>query len=250
MTATCTVATIGAMPSNAVPGFLPSRHGLPFPNAWPPGPTVRLGPLDPRLVGIGDASQGLCGGMALTVRDLFEAGIAPPRDAVLPPNGSPRFRAIVRRQVQSLDWLRVPLRYYDLQALRPDPPNPLSRALRRDVPRIASVRTEWPAIRAEIDAGRLPVIGTVRVASASPWHLANNHQVLGFAYDERPDWIAIRVYDPNRPGIDDIELRASINPDEDEPWHRRVRMGRSDGDPLLGWFLQPYPPPRSLRAWR
>ena len=108
--------------SAAVPGFLPSRHGFPFANRWPPGPTITFGPFDPRVVGIGDASAGLCGGMVATVRDLFEAGIAIPPSAEPPANGSPRFRAVVRRQVESLDWLRVPLRYYDLQAFRPDPP--------------------------------------------------------------------------------------------------------------------------------
>jgi hypothetical protein len=244
------MATIATMPSNAVPGFLPSRHGLPFANAWPKGPTVRLGPLDPRWVGIGDASQGLCGGMALTVRDLFEAGIEPPRDPVLPANGSPRFRAIVRRQVESLDWLRIPLRYYDMQAFRPDPPNLIARLLGREVPRVRSVAVEWPLIRAEIDAGRLPMIGTLMIASSNPMLLGFNHQVLGYAYDETPDRIAIRVYDPNRPGDDAIELRATIDPDDDEAWRDRIALSRSDGHPLLGWFLQPYPRPRSLRAWR
>ena len=238
------------MPTNAVPGFLPSRSGLPFPNTWPPGPTVTLGPIDPRWVGIGDASQGLCGGMALTVRDLFEAGIEPPRDAELPVNGTPRFRAIVRRQVESLDWLRIPLRYYDLQAFRPDPPTPLSRILRREVPRVGAIRREWPRIRAEIDAGRLPVIGTIRISSPNPMLLGLNHQVLGFGYDVTDERIAIRVYDPNRPGQDDVELRAIIDLDEDESWADRIRLGRSDGDVLLGWFLQPYPRPGSLHAWR
>jgi hypothetical protein len=238
------------MPSNAVSGFLPSRNGLPFANAWPPGPTVRLGPIDPRWVGIGDASQGLCGGMALTVRDLFEAGIAPPTDLQAPANGSPRFRAIVRRQVESLDWLRVPVRYYDLQAFRPDPQTAVSRLLRREVPRVAAVRREWPRIRAVIDAGRLPMIGTITIASPNPLLLGLNHQVLGYAYDEAPGRIAIRVYDPNRPGRDDIELRATVNLDGGEEWRDRIRLSRSDGYPLIGWILQPYPRPRSLRAWR
>jgi hypothetical protein len=238
------------MPSNAVPGFLPSRNGLPFANAWPPGPTIRLGPIDPRWVGIGDSSQGLCGGMVLTVRDLFEAGIEPPHDPELPVNGSPRFRSIVRRQVQSLDWLRVPLRYYDRQAFRPDPPTALSRLLRRELPRVIAVREEWPRLRAAIDAGSLPVIGTIRISSPNPMLLGLNHQVLGFAYDETPERIVIRIYDPNRPGRDDVELRADIDPDGDEPWPDRIRLGRPDGDPLLGWFVQPYPRPGSLHAWR
>ena len=61
------------MSENAVPGFLPSRQGLHFANSYPPGPTVRIGFLDPRLIGVGDASAGLCGGMCFTVRDLLNS---------------------------------------------------------------------------------------------------------------------------------------------------------------------------------
>ena len=39
--------------SNAVPGFLPSRDGLHFANRFESGPTVRLGFLDPRIIGVG-----------------------------------------------------------------------------------------------------------------------------------------------------------------------------------------------------
>ncbi|MCJ7709724.1 MAG: hypothetical protein MUQ32_02735, partial [Chloroflexi bacterium] len=80
--------SVGGEIIGAVPGFLPSVHGLPFANAFPPGPTLRLGFLDPRLVGFGDASAGLCGGMALTARDLYEAGLAAPDGADPPANGS------------------------------------------------------------------------------------------------------------------------------------------------------------------
>ena len=98
--------------SNAVPGFLPSANGLHFPNRFPPGPTLRLGPLDPRLIGIGDAAAGLCGGMSWLVRERFEAGRPIESDTVAPANGSPLFRALVRRQVLSLDWLRTPIAFW------------------------------------------------------------------------------------------------------------------------------------------
>jgi hypothetical protein len=231
------------MIERAVPGFLPSRHGLRFPNAFPPGPTLQLGPLDPRLLGIGDASQGLCGGIALTARDLWAAGIEAPADATVPPaNGSPRFRALVRRQVESLDWLRVPLRYLDLQAFRPDPPTGLAVLLGRRPARAVALERELPRIRAEIDAGRPCMVGLIRVAGASPWLLARNHQVLAWAYGLAEGSITIRVYDPNHPGRDDVELRASSA----DGGH----LEQSTGEPLLGWFRQPYPPPRSVRAWR
>jgi hypothetical protein len=239
------------MRAAAVPGFRPSVHGFRYANRWPPGPTIRLGPLDPRLIGIGDASAGLCGGMVATVRDLFEAGIAPPADAHPPADGSPRFRAIVRRQVQSLAWGRVPLRYWDLQAWRPDPPAGLAAVLRREPARVVAVEREWPRVRAAIEAGRLPVVGLVRVAGWSPRLLTVNHQVLGYAFEEDEAGFRIRVYDPNHPGRDDVELRAEIAPLDGRPARERIRLAQSTGEPLLGFFRQPDPPPPgSLRAWR
>ena len=234
----------------AVPGFLPSQHGFHFANRWPAGPTVTFGPFDPRILGIGDASAGLCGGMVTTARDLFEAGIAPPADTEPPANGSPRFRAIVRRQVESLDWLRVPLRFYDLQAARPDPPTRLSVALRRPPPRVVAVRDEWPRIRADIEAGRAPIVGLVRVAGWSPRLLTANHQVLAYAYDEDAAGFRIRVYDPNHPGRDDVELVARLDGSGARHPDERVRLAQSTGEPLLGFFRQPYARPRSLAAWR
>jgi hypothetical protein len=236
--------------SAAVPGFLPSQHGFRFANRWPPGPTVTFGPFDPRILGVGDASAGLCGGMVTTARDLFEAGIAPPIDTDPPANGSPRFRAIVRRQVESLDCLRAPLRFYDLQAARPDPPTCLSAAVRRPPSRIVAIRDEWPKIRADIEAGHAPIIGLVRVAGWSPWLLTANHQVLAYAYDEEAAGFRIRVYDPNHPGRDDVELVARLDGSGVRHPDGRVRLAQSTGELLLGFFRQRYSRPRSLAGWR
>jgi hypothetical protein len=232
-----------------VPGFLPSVHGLAFPNAFPPGPTVTIGPLDPRRIGIGNASAGLCGGMALTARDLWANGLAAPGDPSPPPNGSRRFRALVRRQVQSLDWLRVPLRYFDLQAFRPDPPSRLARLLGREPPRVQAVLVEWPRIRRELAAGRPAVVGLVRTAGASPWRLTRNHQVLAWAWEETPDTITVRLYDPNHPRRDDVALHLRIA-GRPGPWRDRVALSQTTGEPLLGFFLQPCPSPGSIAAWR
>ena len=236
--------------AGAVPGFLPSVHGLAFANAFPPGPTLRLGPLDPRIVGFGDAAAGLCGGMALTARDLYEAGLPAPDGEEPPANGSPRFRALVRRQVQSLDWLRVPARYLDLQALRPDPPSGLAAVLHREPPRVVALLEEWPRIRAEIDRGHPSVVGLIRTAGGSPWSLTRNHQVLAFAYGADDGLVILRVYDPNHPRRDDVELRVSIAPGRGAPWRDRIRLAQATGEPLLGFFRQPYPGPGPVRAWR
>jgi hypothetical protein len=239
--------------TNAVPGFLPSIHGLRFANAFPAGPTLTIAGLDPRRVGFGDASAGLCGGMALTARDLYEAGSVAPVEGAPPANGSPRFRSLVRRQVESLDWFRVPLRYLDLQAFRPDPPAGFSSVLRREPPRVDAVLREWPRIRDEIDAGHPSVVGLIRAAGWSPWYLTRNHQVLAYAYEETPEGITIHVYDPNHPMRDDVTLTVQVAAGADartRPWRERIALRQSTGEPLLGFFRQPYPTPRSVRAWR
>ena len=228
--------------TNAVLDFRPSRHGLHFANRYPPGPTVRLGPLDPRVVGVADASAGLCGGMCFLVRDLFERAVDPPPDREPPANGSPRFRAIVRRQVQSLDWLRLPVRFWSLAGLHPPRATWWSRLLRR-APIGEVVRDlEWPRIRDEIDRGRLAQVGLVRTNGRSPRSLTRNHQVLAYGYRAEPDLVTIRIYDPNWPDRDDVELRMHVDR------AGAVRFEQSTGEPLHGFFLAPYVP-AAPRAW-
>jgi hypothetical protein len=229
------------MPANAVPLFRPSLHGLHFANRYPPGPTIRLGALDPRLVGIGDASAGLCGGMAFTVRDLWEHNVLPPPDTEPPANGTPRFMSIVRRQVQSLDWFRLPLDFWAHAALYPSQRTWWSRLLGR--PSLgAHVRdTEWARIRAEIDAGRLAQVGLVRVVGTNPRALTQNHQVLGWAYREEPGLRVLSIYDPNWPDRDDVELRMDLA-------GSTAAFGQTTGEPLHGFFLAPYRPARPV-AW-
>jgi hypothetical protein len=182
--------------SNAIPGFLPSVHGLHFANRYPPGPTIRLGLIDPRWVGVGDAEAGLCGGMSWFVRERFENGQPIPAATAVPDNGSPLFRAIVRRQILSLDWLRGPLRFWLAAG---------STSTRR---KTRTLEVEWPRIRAAIDAGRLPMLGLVRHHSWNPFNLTKDHQVLAFAYDSTGPTgpHTLRLYDPNWPNRDDVSI--------------------------------------------
>jgi hypothetical protein len=197
--------------SNAVPDFLPSTNGLRFANRFAPGPTVRLGPIDPRWVGIGDASAGLCGGMSWYVRERFVAGLPVPPDTDAPTNGSPLFRALVRRQVQSLDWLRTPLRIWWMGA------SGTERALQQ------TRSAEWPGIRADIDAGRLAMVGLVRQTGLDPSKLTDNHQVLAYAYEIDADAITIRLYDPNWPARDDVMVTLGTG------------ISQMTGEPLFGF---------------
>ena len=180
--------------SNAVAGFLPSTHGLRFANRFPPGPTLKVGPLDPRWLGIGDASAGLCGGMAWYTRERFATGRPIPPDMEAPENGSPLFRALVRRQVRSLRWMLTSIRFWWAGVIGPE------RALR------ATRERAWPGIRAAIDAGRLPLVGLVRHQGPSPWAMTGSHQVLAYGYDVDGAAVTIRVYDPNWPCRDDVTL--------------------------------------------
>jgi len=182
--------------SNAVDGFLPSIHGLHFANTYPSGPTVKLGVIDPRWVGVGDADAGLCGGMSWLVREWFEDGRTIPPDTSAPANGSPLFRAIVRRQILSLDWLRGPVRFW-LAAL--SPPERL---------RERTLDVEWPMVRGAIDAGRLPILGLVRHRGWNPFDLSKDHQVLVYGYETAGPAgpTTLRVYDPNWPNRDDVSI--------------------------------------------
>src|SRR5262245_58446696 len=97
--------------SAVVEGFVPSVHGLHFANAFPSVPALHF-PVPPGApvlqLPIGNAADGLCGGMCWYVRERFEAGEPIPPDRVAPGPESPLFLSIVRRQAMSLDWLRVP----------------------------------------------------------------------------------------------------------------------------------------------
>lgn len=197
--------------SNAVPGFVPSTHGLHFPNRFPKGPTVRFGPIDPRLIGIGDASSGLCGGMSWYVRSRFEAGLPAPTDTQPPKNGSQLFKALVRLQVKSLDWLRTPLGFWWMGAFGQD------RIARR------TRETQWPRIRATIDAGRLAQVGLVRHSGLNPWNLTRSHQVVGYGYTIEGETVRLSIYDPNWPDRDDVAVVIEPN-----------LIRQSTGEPLYG----------------
>jgi hypothetical protein len=199
---------------SAVPGFLPSTHGLHFANRFPPGPTVRLGPFDTRwFAGVGDAANGLCGGMAWYVRERFEAGLPIPPDRDPPVNGSPLFQALVRRQVLSLEWMRTPLGFWWMGARGHD-----DEARRtRD--------SECPKIEATIASGHLAMVGLVRHEGLNPFKLTESHQALAYACDAQGGATTVRIYDPNHPDVDDITLVADL-----------TGIRQSTGETLYGFF--------------
>jgi hypothetical protein len=179
--------------SHVVPNFLPSEDGLHFPNSYPSGPTVRIGPLDPRLIGVGDASMGLCGGMCFFVRRKFKANQPVPTQTTVPDNGSDLFKQLVREQVRSLRLGLVPVRFWRVSAM--------DEAARKKYTR----DTAWPAIRRSLDGNSLTQIGLIRQTARNPFKLIGNHQVLAYGYEIGDDAsIRVRIYDPNHPNRDNV----------------------------------------------
>src|SRR5215207_2375711 len=101
------------MTSVRVPGFRPSASGLHFPNAFPHVPNLEIDLPGGLTVPVGDAANGLCGGMAWTVRDLFEAGLAPP-DMTTAPGDGPVFHYVADRLLDSLSLPFGPATYLKL----------------------------------------------------------------------------------------------------------------------------------------
>lgn len=205
--------------------FRPSRHGFAFPNTWPAAPAVTFRTPAGR-VGVGNAALGLCGGMVFAALDYWQAGRPPPPGQPAP--GSPLFRFIVRRLVDS--W-RIPAgvaRYYAGMVSGDDAL--AARTLRR----------QWPAARALLDAGRPAALGVITVASPSPLLLGRCHQVLAYAYTAAGDEVSIAVYDPNSGPDDGVVIQFATAP----------RAGRGPAFrhnidiawPVRGFFVTRYAP--------
>ncbi len=195
------------MTSVRVPGFLPSTNGLHFLNYYPHEPTLTIALPLGRVLPIGDAANGLCGGMAFTVADFYEAKRSVPTDTQPPPAGSPLYQYIVKRLFDSFNLPLGISRYLELM----EPAFP-DVGLGFGLPGRASVMVtdEWPRIQALLDAGHLVPLGLVKVKSSAPEDLGKNHQVLAYGYDLEGTDLTLHLYDPNYADRDDVQLSLSI----------------------------------------
>ena len=225
------------MITRAVPGFLPSTSGFAFPNRFPRVPVRSIGIPGIVSVPIGDASNGLCGGMAFAARDYFEAG-KPPPEVAEPPGEGPLFDYFVDRLFDSFDLPLGPARYLKLMSPHlPDGETFLSRLGIGPRGRAwQMIREEWPKVRADIDAGHPSLLGLVRVMSNNPLDLKENHQVLAYAYDLEDSALTLRLYDPNLPNRDDVTMSLSLA-DPNAPTPVRSFPG---GPRIFAFFRVPY----------
>lgn len=225
-----------------VPGFKPSVNGFHFINSFPHEPDLQihlpgLGP-----IAIGDASNGLCGGMVYAVRDVFQTPtLVPVATDKLPESGTPLFKYIVDRLIASFDIPSLGfMKYYDWM-LTPDgdagwPPFIMRRGVAW-----RTIVEEWPArIRPELDAGRLCCLGLVTVAGVNPAELGKNHQVLAYGYDlDGADRLTLRIYDPNTAPdkADDVAISLDLGrPKDATPITHTVSIGT----PIRGFFRTEY----------
>ncbi|MGH2465904.1 MAG: hypothetical protein ACRDGI_10625 [Candidatus Limnocylindrales bacterium] len=217
--------------------FRPSVNGFGFANRWPHVPPIRLrvgGPVPVELA-IGDAANGLCGGMAFAALDLWLAGVPAPTGAEPPLEGTPAFRYLVRRQVDSFELGLGPARFYLLGAPWRSAASRSAEVLRRELPRI----------RRALAAGQPVAIGLVHAVSANPASLIQDHQVVAHEIEAgpAPDTLRLLIYDPNLPGDDTVRLTVGRDASGS------LEIGYSAGPPVVAFFRQGYRP-HDPRPWR
>jgi hypothetical protein len=217
--------------------FSASTNGFAFANRWPHVAPLRFrvgGPVPVELA-IGDAANGLCGGMAFAALDLWFAGVAAPAGAQPPVEGSAPFRYLVRRQLDSFELGLGPARFYLLGAPWRSAASRWAEVLRRELPRV----------RRQLAAGRPLALGLVHAVSANPATLIQDHQVVvhGIEAGPEPGTISLRIYDPNLPADDSVRLVVSRDP------AGALELTYSGGPPVVAFFKQGYSP-RDPEPWR
>jgi hypothetical protein len=186
---------------------------------------------------IGDASNGLCGGMAFAARDYFEAKRPPPDDSTAPGEG-PLFDYLGGRLFDSFDLPFGPARYLELMSpLLSDGETIWSRLGIGPHGRAwQTVRGEWPKVRADIDAGHPSALGLIKVKSTDPRQLKQDHQVLAYGYDLEGGILRLRLYDPNKPDRDDVTVSLSVS----DPSHSTAITSWPSSGPVYAFFRVAY----------
>lgn len=192
--------------------FLPSTSGFHFANSFAPNPHFTISVFG-QPVPIGDASNGLCGGMCYAVRDYHQSGVGIPTYRQAPSTGI-LYDYMVRRLYDSFNLPSGPVKYLHLM----DP----SLADLETVPSggifqpahsraWVMINEEWPRIKADLDTNKPSPLALVLLKSTDPLQLGYNHQVLAYGYSLVGSDLFINYYDPNLPDNDNQVLYANIS---------------------------------------
>ncbi len=224
-------------PTAVMTGFDPLKHGFRFNNAFPPHPHIQL-PTPFGRIRIGDAKNGLCGGMVFAALDYFYAG-QPVPDVKKPPSGDILFDYIVKRLYDSFNLPFGVGGYIEL--MQPDLPDHAAGLNALSSRAWRTVRQEWPIIKTLLDAGQPCPLGLARVKSSDLRKLGENHQVMTYGYDVKDDLLTLFIYDPNYQDNPNIRIMLDLS-DPEGP----TTMKYSTGEPLYAFFHVRYrfnPPP-------
>lgn len=221
--------------SRAVPGFLPSSNGCHFGNSFH-GPDLVVDLPAFGKVNVGDAANGVCGGMVFVARDFFEAHARMAADTQPPANGTPLFQYVTGRLIDSFDLPSGVLEYFTWMNT-PDHDTKVWIADRRGIA-WKTIVEQWPTVKSTIDSGHPCPLGLVTVYSHNPSDLGFNHVVCAYAYDLADDGdLIIRVYDPNSPNKDNVQLSLNVgNPSQTTPIAHNINISH----PVRGFFAVPY----------
>lgn len=207
----------------AVANFKPSTNGFHFGNSFSgPDHTVNVPGIG--TVNIGNASNGVCGGMVFAVRDFFEAKLPIVAGTMPPAAGTPLFTYITGRLLDSFNIPGGIIEYFSWMNT-PDHDSGVWIAVRRGVAWL-TIKDQWPAIKACIDSGHPCPLGLVTVRSLDPADLGHCHVVLAYGYflDDSGN-LTITVYDPNSPDNDGIEMSLNIgNPTHSTPISHNINI--------------------------
>jgi hypothetical protein len=220
-----------------IQSFLPSTAAFHFSNSFPHVPLLNIDILG-NQVPIGDAANGLCGGMALAARDYHESGLPIPNITSAPSSGQ-LFDYLVKRLLDSFNLPIGPTKYmYLMNPALSDHETWASNAGLTPRGRAwVMINEEWPKISATIDNGHLCPLGLVTIKSSDPFQMGKNHQVLAYGYELDGTVLVIWVYDPNYPNNNNITISLNIS----DPQHTTVvsYSGTLGGDNKIWCFFCP-----------
>jgi len=210
-----------------VTGFIPSKHGFHFANAF--GDKVVLVP------GFGEvATKGRGGGMAFAALDYWYAGLPVPthrpqdfQGEGVPADGTRLADYLYKRLFDS--FASASARQFVSWTLAADQPTWADPGV------LARTRDDTlPRLRSSIDSGRPVVLGLV--AASTLEELTGNHQVVAYGYEvEDGGVVGLRVYDPDLP---EQEVVLSVDPE-----HPHLESS-VPGERWRGCFVQDYLPER------
>lgn len=202
--------------------FTSSVHGWPFPNSFE---------YSPRVLGLRKVSCtfGFCGGMCRTAVLRYRRGEPIARDLATPPaQGSPLYDEIFQEQLRAMRedaaWHRVLkwMRHPDGEASR-------TWLWRRESLARLVRGAEWPALKRRLDEDDPTILCLIRTRGAK--HATDNHIVVatGYEHDEATGLVAVGIYDPNYPDLDDVSILFRLAGDS-------LQGTQSTGEPLRAFF--------------